>query len=51
MDSNDRKAGGAPMLVRVLVLLAVVGVAMLLTRCPLTDSADAPVPPPRAQAQ
>jgi hypothetical protein len=48
MGSNDREtnAGRMRMLVRVLVLLAVIAVAVLLTRCPLTDGLDTPVPPP-----
>jgi hypothetical protein len=34
-------------LVRVLVLSAVIGIAILLTRCPLADSPDGPLPAPR----
>lgn len=50
MGSNDRETstGRTRTLVRVLVLLAAIGVAALLTRCPLTDGPDTPVPPPRS---
>ncbi|MET0555085.1 MAG: hypothetical protein ABW221_18730 [Vicinamibacteria bacterium] len=52
MDSIDPKpqVAGPPAIVRVLVLLAVLGVVVLLTRCPLTNGLDSPVPPPRSHA-
>ena len=48
MGSSDREtnAGRTRTLAKVLALLVVLGVAALLTRCPLTDGLDTPVPPP-----
>jgi hypothetical protein len=48
MGSSDREsnAGRTRTPIRVLVLLVVIAVAVLLTRCPLTDGFDAAVPPP-----
>jgi hypothetical protein len=48
MGSNgvDADTGKARVLVRVLVLLAVIGIAVLLTRCPIADNPDRTVPPP-----
>lgn len=44
---QETSAGRTRGIVRVLVLLTALAVAVLLTRCPLANSPDAPVPPPR----
>ena len=50
-SGREENAGRTRMVARVLVLAAVVGIAILLPRCPLADSLDGPVPAPRPPVQ